>query len=187
MAEEIQIAGTGSTAKIRNPLGVVGLSIITIGIYYIFWWYFINREMRDLGRSRNTDLGQNPGNSVLALIPGSLIIVPGLVTLWTTSGRIESSQEAVGIARRVSGPIIFILLLIIGPVGIWYAQSELNKVWEAERSSGALPQPEAAAQPAGTPPPPPPPPAPEAPVRGQEAPAQGPEAPQGPQSPSQPQ
>ncbi len=192
MAEEIQLAGTGSTAKIRNPLGVVGLSIITIGIYYIFWWYFINREMRDLGRARNADLGQNPTNSVLAITLGALIIVPALVTLWTTSGRIESSQEAVGIDRRVSGPIIFILLLLIGPVGIWYAQSELNKVWEAERSGagGALPQPEAAGQPAGTPPPPP---APEAPGRGPEAPAQGPQspqspdAPQGPQAPSQPQ
>ena len=65
MAEEVQIAQTGATAKIRNPLGVVGLSLITLGIYYVFWWYFINREMRDLGRSRNTDLGQSPGNSVL--------------------------------------------------------------------------------------------------------------------------
>jgi hypothetical protein len=178
MAEEIQIAGTGSTAKIRNPLGVVALSIITIGIYYIFWWYFINREMRDLGRSRNTDLGQNPTNSVLALIPGSLIIVPALVTLWTTSGRIESSQEAVGIARRVSGPIIFILLLIIGPVGIWYAQSELNKVWEAQRTGAAAPaipggsevgagQPPAT-QPAAEPPGPPP---------ASQPPAQGPEVP----------
>jgi hypothetical protein len=173
MAEEVQIAGTGSTAKIRNPLGTVALSIITIGIYYIFWWYFINREMRDLGRARNTDLGQSPGNSVLAITLGALIIVPALVTLWTTSGRIERSQEAVGIDRRVSGPIIFILLLLIGPVGIWYAQSELNKVWEADRSGGAgggLPQPEAVERPAGTPPPPP----------------AAPEAP-GPQAPSQPQ
>jgi hypothetical protein len=174
MAEEIQIGGTGSTAKLRNPLGVVGLSIITIGIYYLFWWYFINREMRDLGRARNVDLGQNPTNSLLAMFPGSIIIVPGLVTLWTTSGRIESSQEAVGIDRRVSGPIIFILLLLIGPVGIWYAQSELNKVWEADRSGtgGGLPQPEAAAP--GTPPPPPA--APEAPTQ-PEAPGQGPQAP----------
>jgi hypothetical protein len=184
MAEEIQIAGTGSTAKIRNPLGTVALSIITIGIYYIFWWYFINREMRDLGRSRNTDLGQSPGNSVLAITLGALIIVPALVSLWTTSGRIERSQEAVGIDRRVSGPIIFILLLLIGPVGIWYAQSELNKVWEAQRSGagGGLPQPEAAP---GTPPPPPA--APEAPTQPQ-APGQGPPAPPpGPQGPSQPQ
>jgi Domain of unknown function (DUF4234) len=165
MAEELQIAGTTATAKVRNPLGTVGLSIITLGVYYLFWWYFINREMRDLGRARNVDLGQNPANSVLALFPGSIIIVPAIVTLWTTSARIESSQEAVGIDRRVSGPIIFILLLLIGPVGIWYAQSELNKAWEAQRSAaagGGL-QPDSAGQPAGTPPPPPP--APEAPLR----------------------
>jgi hypothetical protein len=176
MAEEVQIAGTGSNAKVRNPLGTVALSIVTLGIYYLFWWYFINREMRDLGRARNADLGQNPTNSLLAMFPGGIIVVPALVTLWTTSGRIESSQEAVGIDRRVSGPIVFILLLLIGPVGIWYAQSELNKVWEAQRSGGGtLPQPEAATEPAGTPPPPPP--APEAPVRGPEAPGQGPQAP----------
>jgi Domain of unknown function (DUF4234) len=173
MAEEIQIAGTGSTAKIRNPLGTVALSIVTLGIYYLCWWYFINREMRDLGKARNVDLGQSPANSLLALFPGWIIIIPSLVTLWTTSGRIESSQETVGMDRRVSGPIIFILLLLIGPVGIWYAQSELNKVWEADRTGGAgggLPRPETAAQPAGTPPPPPP--APEAP-RGPQAPGAG--------------
>jgi Domain of unknown function (DUF4234) len=178
MAEEVQIAGTGATAKVRNPLGTVGLSIITIGVYYLFWWYFINREMRDLGRARNVDLGQNPTNSVLALFPGSLIIVPGLVTLWTTSARIESSQEAVGIDRRVSGPIIFILLLLIGPVGIWYAQSELNKVWEAQGTGAGLPQPQAAQRAPGEPPPAPaPPPAPEAPAQGTQAPSQGPQAP----------
>jgi hypothetical protein len=182
MAEEVQIAGTGATAKVRNPLGTVGLSIITIGIYYLFWWFFINREMRDLGRARNVDLGQNPTNSVLALFPGSVIIVPAIVTLWTTSARIESSQEAVGIDRRVSGPIIFILLLLIGPVGIWYAQSELNKVWEAQGTGAGLPQPGAAQPAAGEPPPAPaPPPAPEAPAPGPQAPSQGPQAPSQPQ------
>ena len=150
MAEEIQIAGAESTAKVRNPLGVVGLSIITIGIYYVFWWYFINREMRDLGRVRNADLGESPGNSVLAITLGALVIVPALVTLWTTSGRIEKAQEAVGIERRVSGPIIFILLLLIGPVGIWYAQSELNKVWAAQGGGAGAPPPLSPAQPAST-------------------------------------
>jgi hypothetical protein len=173
MAEEVQIAGTGSTAKIRNPLGTVGLSLITIGIYYVFWWYFINREMRDLGRARNADLGESPGNSVLAITLGALIIVPAIVTLWTTSGRIEKAQETVGISNRASGPIVFILLILIGPVGIWYAQSELNKVWTAQGTGAALPQ-AAAAQPApGEPPPAPAPPsAPEAPTRGPQAPPQ---------------
>ena len=37
MADEIAITNSGERAKLRNPLGVVGLSLITLGIYYIFW------------------------------------------------------------------------------------------------------------------------------------------------------
>ena len=136
MAEEIQIRGSGAQAKIRNPLGVVGLSLITLGIYFIFWWYFVNREMKDLGQARGRDLGQSPGNSVLAVTLGGFIIVPAIVSEWRTSMRMQQSQETVGIQPTVRGPIVFILLLLIGPVGLWYAQSELNKVWEAERSGG---------------------------------------------------
>ena len=157
MAEEIAFANTGERAKLRNPLGVVGLSLITLGIYYFFWWYFINREMRDLGRARGTDLGQNPGNSVLAVTLGALIIVPAIVSMWRTSDRIQRSQEVAGVERGANGPIIFILLLLIGPVGLWYAQSELNKAWTAQASAGppSLPATEQAA------PAPPPPPQPE--------------------------
>jgi uncharacterized protein DUF4234 len=170
MADEVAIAGTGSTAKLRNPWGVIGLSIITIGIYYIFWWYYINREMRDFGRARNTDLGQNPGNSVLAITLGALIIVPALVSMWRTSDRIQRTQETAGVERGANGPIIFILLLLIGPVGIWYAQSELNKAWERQASGGpaGLPATDATAAP-------PPPPAPA--ETGPEAPGAGPQAP----------
>jgi hypothetical protein len=154
MAEEIAIANTGERAKLRNPLGVVGLSLITLGIYYFFWWYFINREMRDLGRARGADLGQSPGNSVLAITLGWIIIVPAIVSMWRTSDRIQRSQEVAGVDRGANGPIIFILLLLIGPVGVWYAQSELNKAWTAQASGGppSLPATEQA-----TPAPPPPP------------------------------
>ena len=172
MAEEVAIAGTEARAKLRNPLGVVGLSIITIGIYYIFWWYYINREMRDFGRAKGTDLGQNPANSVLAITLGALIIVPAIVTLWTTSDRVQRTQETAGVDRPASGPIFFILLLLIGPVGIWYVQNELNKAWRAQTGAGSaasLPASEASTQPA---------PAPPAPVEPRpEAPEQGPQAP----------
>ena len=96
MAEEIQIRGSGARAKIRNPLGVVGLSLITIGIYFFCWWYFINREMKDLGQARGRDLGQSPGNSLLAMALGWIIIVPPIVSEWRTSTRIQDSQETVG-------------------------------------------------------------------------------------------
>ena len=131
MAEEIEIGG-GAPAKLRNPLGTVGLTLITLGIYYFFWWYYINREMRDFGRSRGVDLGQNPGNSLLAVTLGGLILVPAIVSLWTTSDRIQRTQETAGVERGANGPVIFILLLLISPVGLWYAQNELNKAWTAQ-------------------------------------------------------
>ena len=171
MAEEVAIAGTGSTAKLRNPWGVIGLALITLGIYYFFWWYYINREMRDFGRARNTDLGQNPGNSVLAITLGALIIVPAIISLWTTSDRIQRTQETAGVQRGANGPIIFILLLVIGPVGLWYAQSELNKAWELQASGSRAGLPPTDAGPAA----PPPPPAPA--EAGPEAPGAGPQAP----------
>jgi Domain of unknown function (DUF4234) len=173
MAEEVAIAGTGSTAKIRNPWGVLGLSIITIGIYYAFWWYFINRETRDLGRARGTDLGQNPGNSVLAITLGALIIVPALVSMWRTSDRIQRTEEVAGVDRPANGPIIFVLLLLIAPVGIWYAASELNKAWRAQ-AGGGTPAGLPPTEPAAAPPPPPAPaePRPEAPTQGPQAPPQ---------------
>jgi Domain of unknown function (DUF4234) len=174
MAEEVALAGTEARAKLRNPWGVLGLTLITLGIYWFFWWYYINREMRDLGRARGVDLGQNPGNSVLAVTLGALIIIPAIVSMWTTSERIERTEETAGVSRPASGPIIFILLLLIGPVGIWYAQNELNKAWTAQASAGAaatLPSSEASVQPA----PPPPPAAPAEPRP--EAPEQGPQSP----------
>ncbi|MET0973237.1 MAG: DUF4234 domain-containing protein, partial [Thermoleophilaceae bacterium] len=71
MAQEIQIPNAASTAKIRNPLGVLGLGLITLGIYHIFWWYFINREMADYGQANGIpELGDNPILSVLAITIG---------------------------------------------------------------------------------------------------------------------
>jgi len=187
MAEEVVLAGTGARAKLRNPLGVVGLSIITLGIYYVFWWYFINREMRDFGRARNVDLGQNPGNSVLAITLGAFIIVPAIVSMWRTSDRIQRTQELAGVDRPTNGPIIFVLLLLLAPVGIWYGQMELNKAWTAQASPAAgaptLRASEASAAPAAEQPAPAAEPRPEAPGAGPEAPGEAPQAPGGPQAP----
>jgi hypothetical protein len=128
--------------------------------------------MRDFGRARNTDLGQSPGNSVLAVTLGALVIVPAIVSMWRTSDRIQRTQEVAGVERPAAGPIIFVLLLLIGPVGVWYAQSELNKAWTAQASGAppALPATDASVAA------PPPPPAPAEPRP--EAPGQGPQAPQ---------
>ena len=49
MAQDVQIPGAGSTAKIRNPIAVAIFATITLGIYVLYWWYAANRE-RWIGR-----------------------------------------------------------------------------------------------------------------------------------------
>ncbi|MGI8593419.1 MAG: DUF4234 domain-containing protein [Solirubrobacteraceae bacterium] len=121
--------------KIRNPLGVIGLGIITLGIYSCFWWYFINREMNDLGETyRDEDLKNSPGLAVLATTLGVLIIVPPFVTMWRTCKRIERSQERVIGSNNFSPLLAFLLVFIpiVSLVSIYLMQSNLNQVWERQ-------------------------------------------------------
>src|SRR4051812_38490222 len=104
MAEEVQIAGTPAKAKIRSPWAVALLPIITIGIYAIFWYYYINREMADLGRAHNTDeLGDSPGKSVLAITLGALIIVPAIISIVHTFQRLQRAQRLNGVDPQING------------------------------------------------------------------------------------
>src|SRR5947208_5931765 len=98
MAEEVQIAGTPAKAKIRSPWAPALLPFITLGIYAIFWYYYINREMRDLGRAHDTDeLGDSPGTSVLAVTLGALIIVPAVISVIHTFQRLQRAQAPAGV------------------------------------------------------------------------------------------
>jgi hypothetical protein len=149
MAAEVQISpdSTEKTAKIRHPVAVVVLSLITIGIYYLYWWYQINREMKDLGEARGQDgLGEKPINSLLAFFPGGLIIVPPYVSLYNGVKRMQRAQEVTTGDVSLNGWIVLILLLasyftagISGLIVPGYIQSEMNKVWENVGSGGAAP------------------------------------------------
>ena len=78
MAEQIQITGSGAVGKIRNPLGVVGLTIVTLGVYFFVWYYKINKEMAEMGRARGTDeLGTSPATSLMAVLFGWILLFIG--------------------------------------------------------------------------------------------------------------
>jgi hypothetical protein len=139
MADQVVIAGSSDIAKKRNPWGVFGLSIITIGIYVIFWWYFVNKEMVKLGRARGTtELGHSPGMSALALFPGALLIVPPLVSYYRGVQRMQAAARITG-AEGANGWIALILFLLLSIAFPPYLQSCLNKVWEAQAEGAAAP------------------------------------------------
>jgi hypothetical protein len=139
LAQEITIPNASSLAKIRNPIAVLALSFITLGIYGIFWWYYINREMADLGRAKGTDeLGDSPGKSVLAITLGALIIVPAVISIVHTAQRIQAAQRLTGIEPQMNGWLALVLALVISPAFYAYEQSELNKVWRKLEAQPAV-------------------------------------------------
>ncbi|HET9214071.1 MAG TPA: DUF4234 domain-containing protein [Gaiellaceae bacterium] len=143
MAQEISIAGTGSTAKVRNPIAVAVLVVVTLGIYLVVWWYFINRELADYGRAKGTDeLGDNPTLSTLALFPGALVIVPALWTTVTTFQRVQAAQRLTG-ESPINGWLGLVLYLVLSPAMYAYMQSGLNGVWKAQSAASAEPVPAA--------------------------------------------
>src|SRR5215207_6870639 len=96
MAYEMKIRGTEQEVKVRNPWAVALLPIVTLGIYHLVWWYRINRELRDYGETKGIDLGQNPTNSLLALFPGGLIVVPALISYYRGFQRVQGATETSG-------------------------------------------------------------------------------------------
>jgi Domain of unknown function (DUF4234) len=139
VAEEIQIPGAQTTAKIRSPWAAALLPIVTLGIYYFVWYYKINREMADLGRAhgKTDELGDSPGKSLLAVTLGALIIVPAIVSVIHTAQRIQRAQRLTGVDPQLNGWLGLVLYILITPAFWGYEQSELNKAW---RSSGEPPR-----------------------------------------------
>ena len=130
MAREVPIPGVAGKAKIRSLWAVALLPIITIAIYYFYWWYQINRELKDYGRAKGTgELGDSPGKSLLAVTLGALIIVPALVSTYRGFKRVQAAQRLTGL-DPLNGWIGLILYIVISPAFFAYVQSGLNPIWE---------------------------------------------------------
>lgn len=131
MAQELQVGGT--TVKIRNPFLVFVWSLVTLGIYYLVWYYKINRELRDA-----CGIGVSPVVAVLAITVGWIVIVPPFVSWYRTFERIVQAQRQAGLTSEASpilGFILYVIAVFFLPVEVIYAQDELNKVWRARAST----------------------------------------------------
>jgi hypothetical protein len=125
VAEQVQIGST--TVKIRGPWAVFFLALVTLGIYYLVWYYKINRELRDAG-----DQNVDPFVALVAISIGALIIFPPLVSEYATFRRLRAAQEAARLPDPVApwvGLFLFILAYVFLPFELVYAQSNLNRLW----------------------------------------------------------
>jgi Ca2+/Na+ antiporter len=127
LAEQLQRGGT--TVKIRNPFLVFVWSLVTLGIYYLVWYYKINRELRDA-----CGIDVSPGIALLAISLGWLVLVPPFVSWYRTFQRIAEAQRrnaSTSEANPILGFILFVIAVFLLPIEVIYAQDELNKVWRA--------------------------------------------------------
>ena len=136
-AEDITVRGV--RARTRGPVITWLLLVVTLGIYGLFHWYYINREMRDVSAAMGTPFGNAPGMSVLALFPGGILIVPAIWT-WVTTARRARDLRVMALDGRpgevTSVPLAVLLGFIYG-LNHPYLQASLNATYNlagAERA-----------------------------------------------------
>ena len=117
--------------KRRNPWGVFGLTLVTLGVYYYVWYYKVNNELKNYG------VENNPTTALLAVLIGGLIIVPPFVSIYKTADRILKAQERAGASERIIPVLALVLHVIVSTFALPYYQSQLNKVWDALAVQGA--------------------------------------------------
>jgi len=100
--------------KRRNPFLVFLFSLITAGIYWIYWLVSTTKELR-----RNTDSAPNPWLILLFFVPLVNIIVM-LIYYWKYS---KAINELSGFSKAG----LFVLWILFWPIAMIISQIELNK------------------------------------------------------------
>lgn len=136
MARTVNVRGR--EVKLRRPWACFFLSLITFGIYYLYWYYQSNRDLNRYGE--RLDEPSNPlqvdaGMATLAVSLGGFLIIPPFVSQWRFYRRIRRAQQLANIDPQINhvlGFVLFLLALVFLPFEIPYAQSHLNRLWEHE-------------------------------------------------------
>lgn len=108
MVGETHLGGDEKMVKHRNPILIVIFTIITLGIYGIYWLYSTKKELVELGASVPTFF---------------LIIIPIINIYWVY----KYAKGVAHIAKNSMGIIYFILWLVLAPIAMILTQIELNK------------------------------------------------------------
>jgi len=116
------VPASGPIGKVRSPVAVILLSIVTLGIYTLYWYYATFQEMKD-------HTGEGVGG-VVGLILGLCI---GIVNVFLLPAEVGAMYARAGREKDVTGLTGFwVLLPIVGGI-IWFVrvQGAMNRYWES--------------------------------------------------------
>jgi hypothetical protein len=132
--------------RVRKPLGVFGLSVVTLGAYWLYWYYTVNDDIRMFLRNYSI----RPLVSTLAIVGlflaapiavlavltevwwllavAAALVLIALVGFFHTGRRVITAQEQAGVDPSSPG-LALALYLFAGFFGGSYLQAGLNRAW----------------------------------------------------------
>ena len=125
-APVVQQTSSKPVGKIRNPLTVLLLMIVTVGIYGIIWYYCIFEELRNRR-------GQG-WSGALYLVFQIIFPFPLIAMPWLIPAYVGRMYEEDGQQKPITGMTGFwvFLPLIGGIVWLFTVQNRLNDFWSAK-------------------------------------------------------
>lgn len=113
--------------KVRNPLTVFILMLVTLGIYGLYWYYCILEDLRNWR-------GQG-WSGPLFLIFLLLLGIPLIALPWLIPAYIGRMYEEAGLEKPITGMAGFwVFLPLIGSiVWVFKVQGRMNEFWEMQQ------------------------------------------------------
>lgn len=118
--------------KDRSPGAVLGLSVITLGFYYLYWYGKLNAEIH----RHDADIKVVPALSVIAAV----FPVFNVVSAYSTAARLRQMQLDDGMVNTISPVVALLLFLFLGIGYPLYVASQAREHWHGHRratTSGA--------------------------------------------------
>lgn len=116
----------------RSPIIVIVLSLVTCGIYTLYWIYKMSEELQS--ESQNED-STSPGIELL------LVLVTCGLYMFYWYYKYAKMILDIQVSRNISMPddnaILYIILIVFGlsPIAMAIMQSSANKLWVQNENS----------------------------------------------------
>jgi uncharacterized membrane protein YjgN (DUF898 family) len=124
MAEMVTIRG--QTYLKRDPLGVLGLTVITLGVYFFYWYWKVNDELRRF----TGDESISPTRSLMAMLFGWLIVVPPFIAMYNTALHVRGTENQLEVQGQLEPALTVVLMLVVAIGNTIYIQEHQNRIWD---------------------------------------------------------